>query len=205
MEVVKNRISIIKDIVTLARKEIGNFPILIKMNCDDHVSGGISKDNFSELIKEIELSGVDAIEVSGGIWDCLASSEEQLGFIPVPIPESRTRIDTSDKQSYYYDYIKNIKVDLPLILVGGNRNVELMEKLLHEGTIDFLSLSRPLIAEPGLPNRWFNGIGKEITACVSCNACLVFKDEYGCALRRKGIKRELFENGFSEAWRDSFK
>lgn len=202
---VKNRARIIKDIVTLARKEVGNFPILIKMNCDDHVVGGISKDSFSELIKEIELSGVDAIEISGGMWDCLVRTEYELGFIPVPIPESRTRIDTPDKQSYYYNYVKNLKTAVPLILVGGNRNVELMEKLLHEGSIEFVSLSRPLIAEPSLPNRWFNCIGKESTACVSCNACLVFKEEYGCALKRKRIKREIFEERFSQVWRESFK
>jgi 2,4-dienoyl-CoA reductase-like NADH-dependent reductase (Old Yellow Enzyme family) len=80
-----------------------------------------------------------------------------------------------------------------------------MEKLLQEGKIEFLSLSRPLMAEPGLPNRWLKGIGKETTACVSCNACLVFKEEFGCALKRKQIKREIFEERFSQVWRDSFK
>jgi NADH:flavin oxidoreductases, Old Yellow Enzyme family len=201
---VKNRARIIKDIVTLARKEVGNFPIFIKMNCDDHVVGGISKDSFCELIKEIELSGVDAIEISGGIWDCLVRTEDELGFIPVPIPESRTKIDNLDKQSYYYSYVKNLKTTVPVILVGGNRNIELMEKLLQEGSIEFISLARPLIAEPNLPNRWFNYIGKETTACVSCNACLAFK-ECGCALKKKKIKREMFEEGFSQLWRESFK
>lgn len=80
-----------------------------------------------------------------------------------------------------------------------------MEKLLHEGSIEFVSLSRPLIAEPDLPNRWFNCIGKVSTACVSCNVCLAFKEEYGCALRRKRIKREMFEERFSQLWRESFK
>lgn len=202
---VKDRVRIIESIVTLARKEVGNFPILIKINCDDHVEGGISKENFPELIKEIELTGVDAIEISGGIWDCLVRTDQELGFKPVPIPESRTRINTPAKQSYYYDYVKNLKIAVPLILVGGNRNIELIEQLLLEGSIDFVSLSRPFIAEPGLPNRWLNYIGKESTACLSCNACLVFKEEYGCALKRKRIKLEMFEERFSQAWRETFK
>lgn len=202
---IKNRVRIIKDIVTLARKEVGSFPILIKMNCDDHIAGGISKDSLPELIKAVELSRVDAIEISGGMWDCLVRTEDELGFIPVPIPESRTKIDNPDKQSYYYSYVKNLNTSVPLILVGGNRNVELMEKLLHEGSIEFLSLSRPLISEPNLPNRWFNCIGKETTACVSCNACLAFKEVCSCALGKMKIKRELFEEKFFQVWRESFK
>ncbi|TWH47571.1 NADH:flavin oxidoreductase [Sporomusa sp. KB1] len=202
---IQNRSRIIKDIVSLARKEVGSFPILIKANCDDHVMGGITKDDFPALAKELALAGVDAIEVSGGMWDCLTRSEHELGFRSVPLPESRTGIDTVDKQSYYYDYIARVHAELPLILVGGNRNVESMERLLQAGKVDFLALSRPLIAEPGLPNRWRDGVGRETTACVSCNACLVFKEEYGCALRRLGLQREVFAERLAKAWRNSFK
>lgn len=185
---VKNRVGIIKDIVSLARKKVGSFPILIKINCDDFVEGGISKDNFAEFVKEIETTGVDAIEVSGGMWDCLTRSEEELGFLPVPIPESRTKINIAEKQSYYYDYVKNIDLALPLILVGGHRNIERMEDLLKEGKVDFLSLCRPLISEPNLPNRWLAGTGKEDADCISCNACLAYlvKGEFCCAIKETG-------------------
>ena len=202
---VKNRVSIIKDIVSQARKEVGSFPVLIKINCDDHVEGGISKDTFTELVKEIENTGVDAIEVSGGMWDCLVRSEKELGFFPVPIPESRTNINTAEKQSYYYDYVKNIRLSLPLILVGGHRNIERMENLLKEGKVDFLSLCRPLICEPDLPNRWLEGFGSENAACVSCNACLAFREEFCCALKKTGLEKDIFESRFSKGWRDFFK
>lgn len=98
---VRNRVKIIKDIVSLAREEVGSFPVLIKINCDDHIEGGISKENFNELIKEIQDTGVDAVEVSGGMWDCLIRSEKEQGFIPVPIPESRTRINNAEKQPIF--------------------------------------------------------------------------------------------------------
>lgn len=199
---VENRVGIIKEIVSLARKRVGSFPILIKTNCDDFVKGGISKNNFAEFIKEVETTGVDAIEVSGGMWDCLARSEEELGFFPIPIPESRTRINTPEKQSYYYDYVKNIDLALPLILVGGHRNIERMENLLKEGKVDFLSLCRPLISEPDLPNRWLEGTGKEDADCVSCNACLAYllKGEFCCAIKESGLSKEALENMYSQ-WR----
>lgn len=44
-----NRVRIIREIVTRARMQAGDFPILIKINCDDHVKGGIDIDSFPEL------------------------------------------------------------------------------------------------------------------------------------------------------------
>lgn len=201
---VKNRVGIIRDIVSLARSTVGKFPILLKINCDDHVEGGICQGNFAELITEIEDTGVDAIEVSGGMWDCLARSEQELGFFSMPIPESRTRISSPEKQSYYYKHVENINSSLPLILVGGHRNIERMENILQAGTVNYLSLCRPLIAEPDLPNRWLSGVGGENAQCVSCNACLVLQEEFGCVLKQSGPKQEIF-NMFAQNWRAVFK
>lgn len=86
----EGRSYIVKEIVTRARKRVGNFPILIKMNCTDYLPGGVDIDSFPALAQEIVRAGVDAIELSGGMWECLFRSEEELGFRPVPAPESRT-------------------------------------------------------------------------------------------------------------------
>lgn len=203
---VHNRVRIIREIIALAREEVGDFPILIKMNCDDFVIGGVSKDNFPELIREVEKSGVDAIEVSGGMWDCLVRTEEELGFFPVPIPESRIRINTPDKQSYYYDYVKDLKLSVPLILVGGHRNIERMEEILGEGAVDFLSLCRPLISEPDLPNRWLAGEGKVKADCISCNACLlVLKREFCCPYKKYKDLKDVFVQSTVGNWREAFR
>jgi 2,4-dienoyl-CoA reductase-like NADH-dependent reductase (Old Yellow Enzyme family) len=61
---------------------------------------------------------------------------------------------------------------VPIVLVGGHRNVESMEGIVRQGKVEFLSLCRPLIAEPGLPNRWLEGRGSELAECGSCNRCL---------------------------------
>lgn len=78
---VEKRVRIVREIISEAKEEVGDFPILIKMNCTDYVEGGLDLDTFPALAKEIENSGVDALEVSGGMWDCLVRSEEELGFL----------------------------------------------------------------------------------------------------------------------------
>jgi 2,4-dienoyl-CoA reductase-like NADH-dependent reductase (Old Yellow Enzyme family) len=169
---VKNRARIVQEIVSQARDSVGDFPILIKMNSTDYVEGGIDADTFPGLAVEIESAGIDAIEISGGMWDCLVRSEEELGFRPVPAPESHTRINRPDRQSYFLKYAESLDLDIPVILVGGNRDIERLEEIVRQGMVDFIALCRPLISEPDLPNRWLEGRGSHTTECISCNSCI---------------------------------
>lgn len=169
---IEKRARIIKEIVVGARRIVGDFPILVKMNCTDYVEGGTDIDTFPALAQAIENAGVDAMEISGGMWDCLVRTEEELGFRPVPAPESHTRIKSLEKQSYFLRYAEKLKVDIPVILVGGNRDIERLEEIIRQRKADFFALCRPLISEPDLPKRWLEGRGSSGTDCVSCNACI---------------------------------
>jgi 2,4-dienoyl-CoA reductase-like NADH-dependent reductase (Old Yellow Enzyme family) len=168
----EKRTRILKEIVTGARKVVGDFPIIIKVNCTDYLKGGTDIDNFPALAKEIENAGFDAIEISGGFWDCLSRSKEELGFYPAPAPESHTRISHPDKQSYFLPFAEKLNLNIPVILVGGNRDIERLERIINESTVDFIALCRPLISEPDLPKRWLEGRGGSGTDCISCNACI---------------------------------
>ncbi|MFX0203109.1 MAG: NADH:flavin oxidoreductase [Candidatus Hodarchaeota archaeon] len=167
-----NRVRIIQEIISKARRDVGNFPILIKMNCTDYIEGGINIDTFPRVAQEIEQTGIDAIEVSGGMWECLFRSEKELGFRPVPAPESHTRIKKPEKQSYFLKYTEKLDLGIPVILVGGNRDIERLEKIVNQGKVEFIAMSRPLIREPDLPNRWLEGRGGRSTECISCNSCI---------------------------------
>jgi 2,4-dienoyl-CoA reductase-like NADH-dependent reductase (Old Yellow Enzyme family) len=169
---VENRTRIVSEIVAGARERVGDYPILIKVNCTDYVEGGIDIDSFPGLAREIARCGVGGIEVSGGMWDCLVRTEAELGFRPVPAPESHTRIARAEQQSYFFKYVEDLALDVPLILVGGNRDVEQLERIVEQGKVDFIAMSRPLISEPDLPKRWLEGRGSSRAECVSCNSCI---------------------------------
>jgi 2,4-dienoyl-CoA reductase-like NADH-dependent reductase (Old Yellow Enzyme family) len=169
---VRNRARIVREILSGAREKVGDFPILIKMNGTDYLEGGIDVDSFPDLAQEVASAGVDAIEVSGGMWDCLVRSEEELGFRPVPAPESHTRITSPDEQSYFLKYARRLDLDVPVILVGGNRDIERLEEIVRQGKVDFISMCRPLVCEPDLPRHWLEGRGGSAAECISCNSCL---------------------------------
>ena len=56
------------------------------------------------------------------------------------------------------------------MVVGGFRSFEVAEKTVRDDGMDYIAMSRPLIREPGLPNRWQQG---DLTKakCISCNSC----------------------------------
>ena len=62
------------------------------------------------------------------------------------------------------------KVNIPVMLVGGLRSREVMQKILDTTRIELLSLSRPLLREPDFPRKLQEGRTSE-SECVSCNAC----------------------------------
>jgi 2,4-dienoyl-CoA reductase-like NADH-dependent reductase (Old Yellow Enzyme family) len=62
------------------------------------------------------------------------------------------------------------QVNCPVMVVGGFRSYEVIDKTLRDNDISYISMSRPFIREPGLVNRWLQGDRKP-AKCISCNSC----------------------------------
>ncbi len=151
----ENRVRIIAEIVERSRQLVGrDFPIMIKVNSDDNVPGGIDTNSFPEVARAIEAAGVDAIEVSGNDY-------------------SQTGIDRIEEEAYFLEGAETIDVSVPVMLVGGNRTIDHLEEIIQQGEVSFFGLSRPLLREPDLPNRWLDDIGDATADCISCNQCFM--------------------------------
>lgn len=171
----ENRARILREIYAQARSKVGeSFPILIKMNTTDFLPGGIDIDEAVRLGAVMSKTGFSAIETSGGMWEATTRSEEELGWVPVILPEARTGIKSKDQEAYFLPGAKALKeaTGATIMLVGGLRSFSRIEEVLHSKAADFVSLSRPLIRQPDLPNRWFSGEGADKAECISCNMCL---------------------------------
>jgi len=171
----ENRVRIFEDIYERAEDLVGtDFPIMIKYNADDYVEGGIDVEEAKSIAIRLSKKGYAALEISGGMWDALLRSEEDLGWKIAMLPESRISVGTINEPAYNVPNAKEIKkvVDVPIIAIGGINSLELVEQILNEESADFIAFSRPLIREPNLPNRWFKGEGGSEVECIYCNACV---------------------------------
>jgi 2,4-dienoyl-CoA reductase-like NADH-dependent reductase (Old Yellow Enzyme family) len=93
-----NRARIIAEIVAAARPRVGSFPIWIKVNGNDHVPGGTDLANFPAMARALQTAGVDALEVSGGMLDCLLRSKEELVFRQVPPAGAHTGLRSPERE-----------------------------------------------------------------------------------------------------------
>lgn len=161
----ENRVKIVEDVYKRTIEKVGpGFPVLIKMNVDDFLEGGLRLGESKKIAERFSRMGLAAIETSGCMWETRAVSPD--------LTCSRTKIRSKDKEAYFLPYAREIKkvIEVPLILVGGIRSLDVIEKILADGSADFVAICRPLIREPDLPHKWLRRTGTT-AECISCNAC----------------------------------
>jgi 2,4-dienoyl-CoA reductase-like NADH-dependent reductase (Old Yellow Enzyme family) len=183
----QNRTKILVDLYNQLRDEVGkNFPITIKMQTVDGVPNGLILEEAIEIAKILVNTGYDAIEPSGGLAETQITSKNALPSKIIKSPED---------ENYFLPMAKKLKPIMNkcrLILIGGIKNPLSAEKILQEKTADFISMCRPLIYEPNLPNRWKSG---DLTPalCKSCNSCFMtmLKGSVYCVVKKKLEEKKL--------------
>ena len=87
------------------------YPVLVKMNCRDFIENGLALKDSLEVAAMLVSEGIDAIELSGGV------------LVGGKLNPSRMGIKSEEKEAYFQDDAAAFKkkVNVPLILVGGNR------------------------------------------------------------------------------------
>lgn len=167
----ENRARFLMEVFRGVRSVVGSdFPVLVKMNSEDCLEGGLTLEDSVQFGVMLQEGGIDAIELSGGT------------FLSGKLSPSRSGITSGEREAYFRQAARVFKekINIPLILVGGNRSIEMAEQLLNEGYADYISMSRPFIREPGLIKRWASGDLRR-AACLSDNKC------FGPAMAGQGI------------------
>ena len=154
-----NRCRLLREALASVRQNVGpEFPVLVKLGMTDGVPGGLGAVEGVEAGRLLAEAGADVLEVSMGLqgpaWDDMALKSDKF-------PEGYYRVEARA--------LKNL-VDLPVILTGGIRSLEMAEEVLAAGEADLLGMCRPLIREPHLIKRWLSGDTKR-AKCTSCNSC----------------------------------
>ncbi|MGO3210657.1 MAG: FAD-dependent oxidoreductase, partial [Brachybacterium sp.] len=169
-------------VAAAVREAIGPDALLsYRLSLLDLVPGGQTWDETTALAQGLVERGVDVLS-SGIGWH-----EARVPTIVTSVPRAAFAENTAALREL---------VDVPVIASNRIHAPAVAEQVLADGQADLVSMARPLLADPQLPNKLADGRANQVVACISCNqACLdkVFDGKRASCLvnPRAGYETEL--------------
>jgi len=158
----ENRIRLACEIIQAIKgKTNADFPIIYQYGAEHRIPGGRELDESIKMAKILEANGADALRIDSGCY-------ENWHFPHPPIYQ---------KEGLNVDDAAKIKqeVNIPVITMGKLGRPAFAESILKKKKVDFISLGRPLFADPEWVNKVANNQIKEIRPCIG--------DHEGCLSR----------------------
>lgn len=144
---VAERFLIIGEVINTVRQAVGaSFPIGIKINSTDKLEGGLTSDEAIEVVRLLDQTSIDIIDVSGGTYFAGAKSSSD---------------EASSSGPYFIDFAKRAKevTSIPIMLTGGFKTRDQAMKALTDCSADAISIARAMVLNPTLANDWINERG----------------------------------------------
>ncbi|SHH44480.1 NADH:flavin oxidoreductase [Clostridium grantii] len=165
----ENRMRFLIEIYNKMREKVGNnFSILVKLTATEFFQGGLTFEETKLICKKLKEIGVDGLEISGNIHGKANTMAGEI-FEGYEIKE----------EGYFVEYAKVISemVNIPIITVGGFKDINNIEEIFNESNIEYFGISRPLLTEPDLIKRWIEG-NRKPAKCVRCSKCRTAEGNY---------------------------
>ncbi len=163
----ENRARFLFEVIAAVRDAVGSqFPIGIKLNTSDFLRGGFTNAECVELVKRLNNTGLDLLELSGGTLE----QPKVVGVTLKEEGEDGHYVSRSAREAYFVALAGAVRdvARMPVMVTGGFRSVAGMTDALGRD-LDVVGLGRPLIADPQAPHRVLAG---EIDSLLSPEASL---------------------------------
>jgi 2,4-dienoyl-CoA reductase (NADPH2) len=176
----ENRIRFPLETVQAVRTAAGPaFLLVYRISAIDLVEEGMTGDETAQFAQRLEQAGVDMLNTGIG-WH-----ESAIPTIAACVPRAGWKFAVHP--------IKRA-VSIPVIASNRINTPEVGERLLSDGAADFVSMARPLLADPEFALKARQGRPDRINSCIACNqACLdhIFTQRTASCLVNPRAGREL--------------
>jgi 2,4-dienoyl-CoA reductase (NADPH2) len=182
----ENRARIVTNIIREIKKRLGqDFPVSVCINgIEIGQIAGIDNDkcltaeDARGTARLLQEAGANAIHVrSHWLGYHVGAYLTDVFFYPeppIPLKAFPSEYNRSHRGAgANVNLAAGIKkaVSIPVMTVGG-LDPEMGEKILREGKVDFIGMTRRLQADPDLPNKVAEGRLDDIAPCTACENCL---------------------------------
>ena len=153
-------VAAVREAVADRRHPGDDFPIVVRMNAQDYVEGGLTLADAEALAPALERMGVDALSVTSGTM-C-----ESVPFCLYPTGTPKANLlpmAAAIRQ----------KVSIPVAVAGRIRSPDVAREALALGQADWIGLGRPFLADPDWVRKTREGDEEAILLCAACHqGCL---------------------------------
>ena len=176
-QTIENRSRFMCDIVREIKKRLGaDFPVTVLINIVEyrHPQGTILEEGV-QIAKYLADAGADAIQCRAHSYhhrDGLIQPEKM--FYPEPPDDLPRDLDWSRKgKGALVPLVEAVKkvVKVP-VFCACRLDPIIGEEYLRQGKLDFVGMTRRLLADPELPNKVIEGRLEDIRACTGCLHCI---------------------------------
>lgn len=151
-----NRARFALEVIKNIRDKIGrDYPVLYRLSADEYVTNGLTVEDTKMIVKMIEKAGVDAVHVSAGVYESLASV-----IPPLDLPA------TSHQENIAA--VKSIAA-IPVIAAIRINDPVLADRIIGDGKADFVAVGRGQLADPEFCNKAQAADFDSIIKCIGCN------------------------------------
>ncbi|MBN2498137.1 MAG: NADH:flavin oxidoreductase [Deltaproteobacteria bacterium] len=180
-------LSVLRRVRDAAGKDLA---VMAKCNLRDGFTRGLDLSEATEIIRRIQSEGVaDAVVLSGGfvsktpfymmrgelpVAEMVRNERQALRRIGLRLFGRLFVQEYAFEETFFLKDALEVRAavsSLPLVLLGGIRRLEQMDRAVCEHGFDFVSMGRPLIMEPDLIRRMQRGEAT-CSRCEPCNKCV---------------------------------
>ncbi|MFV0280720.1 MAG: FAD-dependent oxidoreductase [Rhodoblastus sp.] len=155
----ENRMRFAVEVVRRVRKAVGpDFIIVFRISAMDMLQGGLAWEEVVALGKAIVAEGVNVVSTHF-CWH-----EALVPTIATMVPRAAfTQVTGRLRKELGVPMITSNRINMP----------QVAEDVLARGDGDIVSMARPMLADPELVQKAWEGREDEINTCIACNqACL---------------------------------
>ncbi|MBW2000231.1 MAG: FAD-dependent oxidoreductase [Deltaproteobacteria bacterium] len=157
----QDRLLFAREALSAVKEGAPNIPMIVRISGNEmSEEHGIGYEDLLPFLKLAKESGASAVHVGMGN----ACFSPPWYFHHASLPEKA--------QMEALAWVRQ-HTTLPLILAGRMGRRQPIEKVVEDGLADLIALGRPLIADPGLIEKWKQGKDDEAILCAYClQGCL---------------------------------
>ncbi len=178
----ENRMRFPLEVVDAIRAAV-SVPVTYRLDADECVPGGLTTADTAPFAAELERHGIAMIDAAAGTYEAILATQPPMEVPPGSLLEVGAAIKAA--------------VDIPVATTGRLGVLEVAEKAVAEGVVDFVSIARGLHADPELLTKAKQGRISEARRCISCAECVSFLSEKEtaayCAINAAANREAEFE------------